>query len=225
MEQSKKRKALNYIVGALILIFVGIGLVSTVRFLSSHVQHLSLREQQREQFRTMLRPVVMNDPATFDDVSLANPDELLSIAIWNILLQNPDPDRYDFADGQMLLPQTVLLPQTEVEDSLHALFGADVTVQHTTVDGGGVTFSYAEKKRCYTIPITGITPIYSPRIDDMTVSGDRVVLTVGYLSGEDVTQNENGELVLPEPAKRMRITLRRGAENQLFISAIQDIYS
>ena len=49
MEQSKKRKALNYIVGALILIFVGIGLVSTVRFLSSHVQHLSLREQQREQ--------------------------------------------------------------------------------------------------------------------------------------------------------------------------------
>ena len=219
MEQSKKRKALNYIVGVLILIFVGIGLVSTVRFLSSHVQHLSLREQQREQFRTMLRPVVMNDPATFDDVSLANPDELLSIAIWNILLQNPDPDRYDFADGQMLLPQT------EVEESLQSLFGTDVPVKHTTVDGGGVTFSYAEKKRCYTIPITGITPIYSPRIDDMTVSGDRVVLTVGYLSGEDVTQNENGELVLPEPAKRMRITLRRGAENQLFISAIQDIYS
>lgn len=219
MEQSKKRKALNYIVGALILIFVGIGLVSTVRFLSSHVQHLSLREQQREQFRTMLRPVVMNDPASFDDVSLANPDELLSIAIWNILLQNPDPDRYDFADGQMLLPQT------EVEESLQSLFGTDVSVKHTTVDGGGVTFSYAEKKRCYTIPITGITPIYSPRIDDMTVSGDRVVLTVGYLSGEDVTQNENGELVLPEPAKRMRITLRRGAENQLFISAIQDIYS
>ena len=201
------------------MIFVGIGLVSTVRFLSSHVQHLSLREQQREQFRTMLRPVVMNDPATFDDVSLANPDELLSIAIWNILLQNPDPDRYDFADGQMLLPQT------EVEESLQSLFGTDVSVKHTTVDGGGVTFSYAEKKRCYTIPITGITPIYSPRIDDMTVSGDRVVLTVGYLSGEDVTQNENGELVLPEPAKRMRITLRRGAENQLFISAIQDIYS
>ena len=219
MEQSKKRKALNYIVGALILIFVGIGLFSTVRFVSSHVQHLSLREQQREQFRTMLRPVVMNDPATFDDVSLANPDELLSIAIWNILLQNPDPDRYDFAEGQMLLPQT------EVEESLQSLFGTDVAIKHTTVDGGGVSFSYAEKKHCYTIPITGITPIYSPRIDDMAVSGDKVVLTVGYLSGEDFTQNEKGELVAPEPAKRMRITLRRGAENQLFISAIQDIYS
>ena len=219
MEQSKKRKALNYIVGALILLFMLIGMVSTVRFVGSHVRHLSLREQQREQFRTMLRPVVMNDPAAFDDVSLANPDELLSIAIWNILLQNPDPDRYDFADGQMLLPQT------EVEESLHTLFGTDVSVKHTTVDGGGVTFSYAEKKRCYTIPITGITPIYAPRIDEMVVSGDRVVLTVGYLSGEDFTQNEKGEIVEPEPAKQMRITLRRGTENQLFISAIQDIHS
>ena len=219
MEQSKKRKILNYAVGTLILLFVVIGVVSTVRFLGSHVQHLALREQQREQFRVMLRPVVMNDPATFDDVSLANPDELLSIAIWSILLQNPDPDRYDFAEGQMLLPKT------EVEDSLHTLFGADVAIRHATVDGGGVTFSYAEKKGCYTIPITGITPIYSPRIDDMVVSGERVILTVGYLSGEDFTQNEKGELVAPEPAKQMRITLRRGAENQLFISAIQDIYS
>ena len=59
----------------------------------------------------------------------------------------------------------------------------------------------------------------------MVVSGERVILTVGYLSGEDFTQNEKGELVAPEPAKQMRITLRRGAENQLFISAIQDIYS
>lgn len=218
MEQSKKRKVLNYVVGALILAFVVIGIVSTVQFIGSHMRHLSLREQEREQFQTLLRPVVMNDPSPFDDVSLANGDELLSIAIWRILLQNPDPDRYDFAEGQMLLPQT------EVEDSLHALFGADVTVQHATVDGGGVTFSHAEKKRCYTIPVTGITPIYTPRIDDVSINGDRVVLTVGYLSGEDYTQNEKGELVQPEPAKRMRVTLRRGTDDALFISALQDVY-
>ena len=87
-----------------------------------------------------------------------------------------------------------------------------------------MTFSYAEKKGCYTIPITGVTPIYTPRIDDMQVSGDRVILTVGYLAGEDFTQNEKGELIAPEPAKLMRITLRRGADDQLFISAMQDIY-
>ena len=218
MKQSKKRRVLNYIVGTLILAFVVIGIASTVRFLGRNVQHLSLQEQQREQFRVMLRPVVMNDPGAFDDVSLANGDELLSIAIWNILLQNPDPDRYDFVEGQMLLPKT------EVEDSLHSLFGADAAIHHTTVDGGGVTFSYAAKRGCYTIPITGVTPIYTPRIDDMQVSGDRVILTVGYLAGEDFTQNEKGEPIAPEPAKLMRITLRRGADDQLFISAMQDIY-
>ena len=219
MEQTRKRKALNFIVGALILLFVAIGIFATVRFFTGKLQHLSLRGQQLEQYRVLLRPVVMNDPSAFDDVTLANSDELLSIAIWNILLQNPDPDRYDFVEGQMLLPKT------EVEDSLHALFGADVSIQHAAVDGGGVSFGYSEKKGCYTIPITGVNPIYTPRIDDIETSGDRVVLTVGYLSGEDFTQNEKGELIAPEPAKQMRITLRRGTDNQFFISAVQDIFS
>ena len=219
MEQTRRRKALNYIVGALILLFVAIGVFATVRFFAGKAQHLSLREQQLEQYRVMLRPVVMNDPSAFDDVTLAKSDELLSIAIWNILLQNPDPDRYDFVEGQMLLPKT------EVEESCRALFGADVAIRHATVDGGGVSFGYSEKKGCYIIPITGVNPIYTPQIDDIEISGDRIVLTVGYLSGEDFTQNEKGELIAPEPAKQMRVTLRRGADERFFISALQDIYS
>ncbi len=219
MEQTGRRKALNFIVGALILVFVAIGVFSAVRFFAGRAEHLSLRGQQLEQYRTMLRPLVMNDPSAFDDVTLANPDELLSIAIWNILLQNPDPDRYDFVEGQMLLPKT------EVEESCRALFGADVSIRHATVDGGGVSFGYSEKKGCYIIPITGVNPIYTPQIDDVEISGDRVVLTVGYLSGEDYSRNEKGELIAPEPAKQMRVTLRRGADERFFISALQDIYS
>ena len=219
MKQTKRRKALNYIVGILTLIFVVIGIFSTVRFLGGKVQHLSLREQEREQFRQLLRPVVMNDPSAFDDVSLANSDELLSIAIWNLLLQNPDPDRYDFVEGQMLLPQT------EVEDSCRALFGADAPIRHRTVDGGGVSFGYAEKKKCYTIPITGVTPIYTPRIDQVEPSGDRVILTVSYLSGDSGSQSETEESAAQEAAKQMRVTLRRGADEQYFISALQDIFS
>ena len=219
MEQTKRRKALNYIVGALLVLFVVIGVFSTVRFFAGKAQRLSLRDRQFEQYRVLLRPVVMNDPSAFDDVTLANESELLSIAIWNILLQDPDPDQYEFAEGQMLLPKT------EVEDSLRALFGADVSVQHATVDGGGVSFGYSEKKGCYTIPITGVTPIYTPRIEKIELKNERVLLTVGYLSGADFTQNEKGEIVSPEPAKRMLVTLRRGADDRFFISALQDIYT
>lgn len=219
MEQTRRRKALNCIVGVLLVVFVAIGVFSTVRFFAGKAQRLSLRAQQLEQYRVLLQPVVMNDPGAFDDVSLANEDELLSIAIWRILLQNPDPDRYDYVEGQMLLPRT------EVEESFRALFGADAALQHRTVDGGGVTFGYSEKKGCYLIPITGVNPIYTPQIDDIKLSGDRIVLIVGYLSGEDFTRNEKGELIAPGPAKQMRVTLRRGADDRFFISALQEIYS
>ncbi len=219
MEQTKRRKALNYIVGALLVLFVVIGVFSTVRFFAGKAQRLSLRDRQFEQYRVLLRPVVMNDPSAFDDVTLANESELLSIAIWNILLQDPDPDQYAFAEGDMLLPKE------EVEESLHTLFGADVTVTHATVNGGGVSFGYSEKKGCYTIPITGVTPIYTPRIEKIELKNERVLLTVAYLSGADFTQNEKGEIVAPEPAKRMLVTLRRGADDRFFISALQDIYT
>ena len=112
MEQTKRRKALNYIVGALLVLFVAIGVFSTVRFFTGKAQHLSIRGRQFEQYRVMLRPVVMNDPSAFDDVTLANENELLSIAIWNILMQDPDPDNYEFVEGEMLLPKA------EVEESL-----------------------------------------------------------------------------------------------------------
>ena len=219
MEQTKRRKALNYIVGALLVVFVVIGVVSTVRFFAGKVQRMSIRDRQIEQYRVLLRPVVMNDPSAFDDVTLANESELLSIAIWNILMQEPDPDNYAFAEGEMLLPQA------EVEESLHTLFGTDVSVTHTAVDGGGVSFGYSEKKGCYTIPITGITPIYTPQIENIELKNERVLLTVGYLSGADFTQNEKGEIVTPEPAKRVLVTLRRGADDRFFISSLQEIYS
>lgn len=219
MEQTKRRKALNYIVGALLVLFVAIGVFSTVRFFTGKAQHLSIRGRQFEQYRVMLRPVVMNDPSAFDDVTLANENELLSIAIWNILMQDPDPDNYEFVEGEMLLPKA------EVEESLHTLFGADVAVSHKTVDGGGVSFGYSEKKNCYTIPITGITPLYTPQIENIEMKNERVLLTVGYLSGEDFTQNEKGEIVTPEPAKRMLVTLRRGKDDRFFISALQEIYA
>ena len=189
MEQTKRRRALNYIVGALLFFFVVVGMISTVRFFTGKAQHLSIRERQLEQYRVLLRPVVMNDPSAFDDVTLANENELLSIAIWNILLQEPDPDKYEYAEGEMLLPKA------EVEESLHTLFGADVAVSHGAVD------------------------------EDIELKNERILLTVGYLSGADFTQNEKGEIVTPEPAKRMLVTLRRGKDDRFFISALQDIYS
>lgn len=215
ISKTKNRKTLNYIVGAIVMLFVIIGVVSTVVFLTGRVKKLTDNSEKLSEYKSFISSVIMNDPATFDDVSVADQSQLLGIAIWEILRNNPDPDKYKYSDGDMLLPKA------EVEESLIRLFGTDVKINHTTVDGGGIEFKYSDKKGCYVIPITGVAPIYTPKIIEANKKLNSVILTVGYLAGEDWKQDKNGNMVEPEPAKYMKITLRMNSDKTYYVSAIQ----
>ena len=217
MEKRKTqgRKTANYIVGTVIIIFVIIGIVSTAFFITGKLKSKSGKSEKLSEYKSFISSVIMNDPATFDDVTVADQSQLIGIAIWEILRNNPDPDRYEYSEGDMLLPKA------EVEESFIKLFGTDVSISHTTVDGGGIEFKYSDKKGCYVIPITGVTPIYTPKIIEADEKLNSVVLTVGYLAGEDWTQDRDGNMVEPEPAKYMKITLRKNSDKTYYVSAIQ----
>lgn len=216
-EEKKSRKVLNYIVGAFVVALVIVGLISIVMFLSGKISTSKKNSQSKklETYESFITPVIMNDPDTFDDVSKANQNQLIAISIWAILDENSDPDKYEYTDSGMMLPQK------DVEKKFTALFGPDVKIQHTTVDGGGVEFKYSEKKSCYIIPITGITPIYTPVVTEATEKGNSITLTVGYLAGEDWAQDENGKMVAPEPAKYVKITLRKTGDDSFYVAAVQ----
>ena len=115
----------------------------------------------------------------------------------------------------------MLIPQTEVEQSFKKLFGNDVKLVHTTVDGGGIEFKYSEKKKCYVIPITGISPIYTPEVISADEKSGSMILTVGYLASEDWVLDENGNMTQPQPSKYMKITLRKNSDGTYYISALQ----
>lgn len=216
MQEKKGSKILNLLVGTVVIILVIAGLVSII---GSAVKKISSSKQPKsyEQYESFISPLVMNDPDTFDDVSKANQEQLIAISIWAILRNNPEPDKYEYADGGMLIPQT------EIEQSYRTLFGSDVKIVHTNVDGGGIEFNYSEKKKCYVIPITGITPIYTPKVTDADEKSGSVVLTVGYLASEDWTEDEKGNMVSPEPSKYMKVTLRNNSDGTYYISALQSV--
>lgn len=216
-EEKKSRKTLNFIVGLVVIALVIAGIVSIFSFVSGKISTSRKNAQNKklETYQSFIAPVIMNDPDTFDDVSKANQDQLIAIAIWAILDENSDPDKYEYTDGGMMLSQK------EVEKKFSELFGPDVKIQNTTVDGGGVEFKYSEKKSCYIIPITGITPIYTPVVTEAVEKGNSIILTVGYLAGEDWAQDENGNMVAPEPAKYVKITLRKSGNDSFYVAAIQ----
>ncbi|MGN1418319.1 MAG: hypothetical protein ACI4W6_03235, partial [Acutalibacteraceae bacterium] len=132
-EQKKSRKTLNYIVGFVVIALVAVGIVSIVMFCAGKIssQKKIADNAKLNEYKQFITPVIMNDPDTFDDVSSANKSQLTAIAIWAILDANSDPDKYEYSDSGMLIPQK------EVEEKFKELFGPDVSVTHETVDGGG----------------------------------------------------------------------------------------
>lgn len=219
MEHAKKRSPLNFIVGLAVIILTVIGFISVVDFASDKIRTKASesKQEQVQVYEDFISPVIMNDPDTFDDITKANLQQLLSIAIWSVIDDGADPGKYEYTDGGMLMPQK------EVEDEFTSLFGSEITLNHSTVDGGeGVTFKYSKKKQCYIIPITGIMPIYLPDVTEIQEKNNSVILTVGYLASADWVQDSEGKMVPPEPGKYMKITLGKNSDGSFFVKAIQN---
>ncbi len=217
MEQAKKRSPLSFIVGIVVIVLVLVGIGSIVSDVSERIDS-SVKQKNAQKYSELeefIAPVIMYDPDTFDDISMANTEQLISIAVWSILDSNPEPDKYEYTDGGMLLPQS------EVEEKFSSLFGNQVKWNHCTVDGGGIYFSYSESKKAYVIPITGVTPIYTPRVTDVSERPGTVVLTVGYLASSEWVQDSEGNIVPPEPSKYMKITLGKDSDGGYNVRAIQ----
>lgn len=218
MEHARKKSPLNFIVGFTVILLTVIGIISIADFFGDKIKS-SVQENKAEKaavYEEFIAPVIMNDPDTFDDITKANTSQLLSIAIWSVLDSTAEPEKYEYTDGGMLMPEQ------EVADMFLSLFGSEVTFTHCTVDGGeGIEFRYSKKKKCYIIPITGITPIYLPSVTEITEKDNTVVLTVGYLASSDWVQDSEGNMVPPEPGKYMKITLGKNSDGSFYVRAIQ----
>lgn len=220
MEHARKKSPLNFIVGLAVVIFTVIGFISVLDFVSDKIYSTAnkSKQEQLQVYEDFISPVIMNDPDTFDDITKANLQQLLSIAIWSVIDTGADPEKYEYTDDGMLIPQK------EIEDEFISLFGSEIALSHSTVDGGdGVTFKYSKKKECYIIPITGIMPIYLPDVTEADEKNNSVVLTVGYLASADWVQDSDGNMVPPEPGKYMKITLGKNTDGSFFVKAIQNI--
>lgn len=215
----KKRSKVNLFVGLAVLLFAVVGAVSLVITLQGRIstQIKEKNETLYSAYEEFISPVIMNDPDTFDDITVADMNQLISITIWSVLDDNMQPDKYEYTDNGMILPEK------EVEEKFTSLFGSEVRIAHGSVDGGGIDFKYSEQKKAYIIPITGITPIYTPDVIDVSEKSSYVVLTVGYLYSSDWQQDSNGNMVPPEPGKYMKITLGKNTDGSFYVRAIQNM--
>lgn len=202
-------------IGLIVVVLATIGLITVVVAGIKGVNHFVDKSKNYEEYEKILTPVVLIDPDTFDDITMAEMSQLMEISLWSLLKNDATPNA--FASNE----SGVSIPKKAVEDKFFELFGSDVAPVHGTIEGYGLDFVYDNTSETYTVPLTGVTPIYTPDVVDVSKKSDVIVLTVACISGNAWEQGENGEMVAPSPDKYLRITLRENDGN-LYISSIQN---
>ncbi len=202
-------------IGLIVVVLATIGLITVVVAGVKGVNHFVDKSKNYEEYEEILTPVVLIDPDTFDDITKAQMSQLMEISLWSLLKNDATPNAFTNNENG------VSIPKKAVEDKFVELFGLEVTPVHGTIEGYGLDFVYDNTSETYTVPLTGVTPIYTPDVVDVSKKSDVIVLTVACISGNAWEQGENGEMVAPSPDKYLRITLRENDGN-LYISSIQN---
>lgn len=209
-----KRNKAAMPVGIIVIIFAVIGLAAVIAGIVFGVGKLTDQSAKKAEYESFINPVIMFDPDPFDDVTKGKQDQLINAAIWALLKSDLDTSVYATDDGNLSIPQK------DVEKYFSKLFGPEAKPEHTSVTGLGYEFSYDSAKQVYIVPITGVEPIYTPRVFEISKKGNTVELLVGYLGSSQWSQAENGDMVEPEPDKYVTVILRESSDGY-YVSAIR----
>lgn len=216
-EQVKKHKGTHkaaFPIGLAVTVLSLVGLACVIVLISTGIKNLAAKNKDYSQYNKLLIPVALIDPSGFDDITKADMSELIEMSVWAILKSDISPDTYTVGEGG------IIIPEADVTEQFKKLFGTEVTPVHATVEGYEYEFVYDTDAKTYTIPITGIVPIYTPKVIDKKESADKIILTVALIAGEAWQQGTDGSMVEPDPDKYIRVTLRV-KDGVQFISAIQ----
>ena len=216
-EQKKDRRVPNLITGIAVVLLAAFGAYQLVSIGVGYYKRVREEKAQAKtaEYYSYLIPAAAIDISPFDDITVADMSELVEMSVWSVLNSGLDPTQYVYEDDMLLLPQT------QVESAFVHYFGTEKSIVHVTVSGYGYEFTYDASAKVYRIPLTTITPLYTPVIVSTETKGDAVTLRVGYRNAGLYSKDPvTGTLTAPEPDKYVSVTLRT-ASTGTYISAVR----
>ncbi len=197
-----KRRTLA-VVGVVVFVFAIIGFVATVFAGVRLVARITDNTQQKEEIAQFIYPVVMNDPAPFDDVQSIQPSVLIMSAIWDIII-NENLDKYQKDEFQY-----ITIPQVDIESHATRLFGTGLRFQHQTVGDAEYSAIYDEQTQSYTVQVVPRTMTYRPFVEKIRLVGEEYYVTVGYVQPAPAWGVEKFQAENMQPDKYMEYVLSK----------------
>lgn len=214
---SRRRNKAAAPVGALVLLLAVAGLAALIVLGVNMTGQVLDNSKEKERYEKVIEPVLMFDPPTFEDVSTLDKFTVLQSALWATMLgEKRETYTYD--------PQGALIvPASDVDVSCAKLFGPQITLEHQAFSSDfGMAYDYDEANKAYHIPVLSATALYTPRVDEISKSGDIHSLLVGYIPpGTAWNTDLAGNKTEPDPHKFMVYKLKK-VDKQYQLIAIED---
>lgn len=204
--QVKKTRRNRYAapIGGLFIALAALGVV-TVAVLCIRLTTVVLdNSRERLMFENIIRPVVMFDPAPFEnpvDIEMRN---LLQYSMWSTLM-GEKRNTYQFGENSELM-----VPASDLDVAAAKLFGPDVKLEHQSFGEFDMFYYYDEPTATYNVPMSAQLYVYTPSVEEITKNGELFELNVGYLpSGISWQTDYSGGKGVPEPEKYMTYVMQR----------------
>ena len=123
-------------------------------------------------------PAVIMDIDSFDSPSDLSSEQLITAAIWSIIMDEDKVSKYTPNAGG----DTISISAYDVEAEAVELFGEDhQPFEHTTVGRVEPKFFYDSETGAYNVKLKPIIFTYEPEIKSIVKSGDSYTVSVDYL--------------------------------------------
>ena len=216
----KKKRSHQYVaaIGAALIVLAIVGAISVISLGVRFVGRILDNTDQKEAFEWKIYPILMLDPATFDDPSKLDEFFLLKTAMWSTLLENRSIYTYD--ENGMLL-----VPASDLDVAAKKLYGDAVTLVHQTyVEEYEYYYIYDPDTNTYSVPISSQTAGYTPKVAKIMKNGDIYTLIVGYVEPTTLWNlSEHGASTESVPSKYLYSDLQKVKGGNFIIKSIRNI--
>lgn len=218
-KEKKNRHGGTMAAGIVTLIFAIVGIVATVMFGVGKIKTYSdeKKTEKLNYYNNLLIAAAAIDIEPFDDITSADMSELVEMSVWSVVYNYSKTESFEYSSGNLVVPEE------NVEAEFTKYFGTQRQIEHMTVTGYGYEFTYDQTEKAYLIPITTLTPIYTPKCTETENKGNAVTVTAGLINSDMWLQDrETGDITTPEPDKYIKVTFREENDNS-YISAIRTL--
>ncbi|MBQ6878398.1 MAG: hypothetical protein IJO22_08395 [Oscillospiraceae bacterium] len=173
---AKRKHKYAATVGAVLIALALLGTISLVSILVNLGIRIIDNSSQKEEFEWKIYPLLMFDPATFENPGQLDEVFILKTALWSNLLENRT--KYDYDDMGRLV-----VPASDLDVAAKSLYGDAVTLEHQSfAEGYDFFYIYDEETGTYSVPIMGQTASYVPKVVEIRKESGIYTLIVGYVA-------------------------------------------